>query len=217
MNGDEEINEKTEQDSRDEQPENIIRQEKGIGETSIEEGAEPSETDQDEPLTAEQLSRELEKANTKATEHWDRLIRMQADMDNLRRRTEKELQNARKFGLENIIRELLPVIDSLELGIQSAAGDSPDVIKLREGSELTLKLFLSVLKKFNCVAIDPKGEDFNPEKHQAMSMQPRADAKPNSIVEVFQKGYLLNERLVRPAMVVVAQADIAATKIDEQA
>ncbi len=175
------------------------------------------EQEEDASKTVEELTRQLDLANTKATENWDKFLRTQAEMENLRRRTERDLQNAHKFGLENIIKDLLPVIDSLELGIQAAVGDSPELVKLREGSILTLKQFLSVLEKFNCMAIDPVGKVFDPEKHQAMSMQPSADAEPNTVVTVFQKGYLLNDRLVRPAMVVVAQPDVTPTKIDEQA
>ncbi len=181
------------------------------------EGSEAMEQSEVAPQTLEELSRQLDLANAKAEENWDKFVRIQAEMENLRRRTERDLQNAHKFGLENVIKALLPVIDSLELGIQAAIGDSPELVKLREGSVLTLKQFSSVLENFNCIALDPVGKVFDPEKHQAMSMQPTADAEPNMVVTVFQKGYLLNDRLVRPAMVVVAQPDVAPTKIDEQA
>lgn len=181
------------------------------------EGEQTSEQSEDAPQTLEELSHQLELANAKAEEYWDKFVRIQAEMENLRRRTERDLQNAHKFGLENIIKALLPVIDSLELGIQAAIGDSPELVKLREGSVLILKQFSSVLEKFNCIALDPVGKVFDPEKHQAMSMQPTADVEPNTVVTVFQKGYMLNDRLVRPAMVVVAQPNVAPTKIDEQA
>lgn len=186
---------------------------------SVEETAGSESVEEGETLSVDELVEQLELATRKAEENWEKLLRTQADMDNLRRRTTKDVENAHKFGLEKFVRELLPVLDSLELGIRAAVGDSPEVAKLREGSELTLKLFRTVIEKFSIAAVDPVGEMFNPEKHQAMSMQPTADAEPNSIVSVYQKGYLLNERLIRPAMVIVAQAldENSAAKIDEQA
>lgn len=158
-----------------------------------------------EPSPIEQLAGQLAEVSRKAEENWDKFVRTQAELENLKRRTEKDLQNAHKFALEKFARELLTVADSLELGLQ-AAGDSAEVEKLREGMELTLKQLLSTLEKFNVRAIDPEGEKFNPELHQAMAMQPTDAAEPNTVIKVFQKGYLLNERLLRPAMVVIAQA-----------
>ena len=127
-------------------------------------------------------------------------------MENLRRRTEKDLQNAHKFALEKFAKELLPVIDSLELGVEAASAETPEVVTLREGVELTLKQFSAVLDKFDVVALDPTGEPFNPDQHQAMSMQPTDEVAPNCVLKVFQKGYLLNGRLIRPAMVMVSKA-----------
>jgi molecular chaperone GrpE len=138
-------------------------------------------------------------------------------MENLRRRTEKEVTDSRKFALERFAKELLVVLDSLELGVQAAVGDSPEVAKLREGNELTLKQFLAVLDKFNVQPVDPQGQRFNPELHQAMAMQPTDEAEPNTVVKVFQKGYVLNDRLLRPAMVVIAQAVNQAPHLDETA
>ena len=132
-------------------------------------------------------------------------MRAQADLENLRRRHEMDLEKTRKFALNGLIEALLPVVDSMELGLNAAADDAANVAKLREGSELTLKLLLDALGKFNVEAVNPEGEPFNPELHQAMSMQPRDDVPPNTVVAVVQKGYLLNGRLVRPAMVMVSQ------------
>jgi molecular chaperone GrpE len=153
------------------------------------------------PETLGQLLRE---AQAKADENWNRAVRAQADLENLRRRHEVDLDKARKFALNGFVESLLPVIDSMELGL-AAADDSADVATLREGSELTLKLLLDALGKFNVEVVNPEGEPFNPELHQAMSMQPRDDVPPNTVVAVVQKGYLLNGRLVRPAMVMVSQ------------
>ncbi len=156
--------------------------------------------------TVEELKQELEEAKQKTHEAWDKAVRTQAEMENLKRRTQKDLEDARKYALTSFSKELLPVFDSLVLGLQAAAGDSEDVKKFREGSELTIKQFEALFAKFNIVAIDPLGQPFNAEQHQAMLMQVVEGAEPNTVVNVFQKGYLLNGRLLRPAMVVVAKA-----------
>mgnify|MGYP003574391508 FL=1 len=150
------------------------------------------------------LGQLLREAQAKADENWNRAVRAQADLENLRRRHEVDLEKARKFALNGFVESLLPVIDSMELGL-AAADDTTDVATLREGSELTLKLLLDALGKFNVEVVNPEGKPFNPELHQAMSMQPRDDVPPNTVVAVVQKGYLLNGRLVRPAMVMVSQ------------
>ena len=153
-----------------------------------------------------QLQQELEQANQKAQENWDKALRIQAEMENLKRRTQKDLDDTRKYAVERFAKELISVIDSLELGLQAIAGDSPEVQKFREGSELTLKQFETAFAKANIETVNPLGQPFNPEHHQAMAMQPSAELAPNSVLTVFQKGYLLNGRLLRPAMVVVAKA-----------
>lgn len=170
-------------------------------------------------VSIEDLQKQLTKAEQKAADNLDKALRVQAEMENLKRRTQKDLDSAHKYGLEKFAKELLSVIDSLELGIQAATSDVPEVVKLKEGSELTIAQFESVFAKFNIVAINPVGEAFNPEFHQAMTMVPSPDAEPNSVINVFQKGYVLNGRLIRPAMVVVAQAVAGddSAKIDEQA
>ncbi len=152
------------------------------------------------------LQSQLEAVQAKANAHWEQLLRAQAEMENLRRRHAGELEKAHKFALDNFVKELLPVWDSLELGHQAAQDEKADVQKLREGTELTLKLLKDVMGKFGVEAIDPQGQPFDPEYHQAMTLQPRSDVPPNTVVEVIQKGYLLNGRLVRPAMVVVSSA-----------
>jgi molecular chaperone GrpE len=166
--------------------------------------------------SVEQLRQQLADATQKTAENWEKFLRSQAELENLRRRSEKDLQNAHKYALEKFAREIINVVDSLELGIQAAASDAPEVAKLREGSELTLKQLLSVLEKFNILPVDPIGEKFNPELHQAMAMQPTAEAEPNTVTKVVQKGYLLNDRLLRPAMVIIAQG-AEPRHIDEQA
>jgi len=148
----------------------------------------------------------LEDARGKADEHWDQCLRLQAELDNLRKRSERDLANAHKYALERFVAELLPVQDSLEMGLAAFEQEHADIGKLKQGNELTLQMLGNVLGKFKVSEINPQDEPFNPEYHQAMSMQPRDDVEPNTVVTVVQKGYLLNDRLVRPAMVIVSQA-----------
>jgi molecular chaperone GrpE len=188
-----------------ETPESQVEVESGVENEIVNE--EPSHTEVGEhEYTVEELKQELEEAKQKAHEAWDKAVRTQAEMENLKRRTQKDLEDAHKFALTSFGKELLPVFDSLVLGLQAATGDSEDVKKFREGSELTIKQFEALFAKFNIVAIDPLGQPFNAEQHQAMLMQVVEGAEPNTVVNVFQKGYLLNGRLLRPAMVVVAKA-----------
>lgn len=171
--------------------------------------------------TIEELKQALVKAEAKAQDNWDKALRIQAEMENLKRRAQKDVENAHKFAVENFARELLAVMDSLVLGLQAINGDSPEVEKFRVGNELTIKQFESVFSKFNIEILDPAGQPFNPEQHQAMSMQVVENAEPNTVVAVFQKGYTLNGRLLRPAMVMVAKAPEQSApngpSIDEQA
>ncbi|MBK8814800.1 MAG: nucleotide exchange factor GrpE [Methylococcaceae bacterium] len=165
----------------------------------------------------EELRKELAEAEQKAQENWDKAVRTMAEMENLKKRTQKELEDAHKYALNNFAKEMLQVLDSLELGLQAATGESEDVKKFREGSELTIKQFETVFAKFNVIKIDPVGQPFNAEQHQAMVMQESADVPPNTVVNVFQKGYMLNGRLLRPALVVVAKAQEQQPKDNEQA
>ena len=175
------------------------------------------EVEQEEPLTAEASAETseqdegehvqlLEDARAKVDEHWNLYLRTQAELENLRRRAERDVQNAHKFGLEKFINELLPVIDSMEMGMAAANAEDENVKPLLEGMKLTLKMFQSVLEKMGVTPVNPENEAFNPDFHQAMSMQETADVEPNTVLAVMQKGYVLNDRLVRPAMVVVSKA-----------
>ena len=176
--------------------------------------AASGETQAQQAETGE-LTQLLEDARSKADEHWDQLMRTRAELDNLRKRSQRDLEQAHKFALERFSQELLQVWDSLELGHQAAQDEQADVHKLREGTELTLKLLSDVMSKHGIEQIDPDGETFNPEYHQAMSVQERDDVAPNTVVAVVQKGYLLNGRLLRPAMVMVSRA--GSPSIDEKA
>lgn len=152
----------------------------------------------------ERLKEELAEAQSKVDEYWQRVLRAQADQDNTRKRAERDVQNAHKYALEKFVNDLLPVVDSLEMGLLAAVEDA-SAEKIREGTELTLKMLLDVLKKYGVEAVDPVGESFDPELHQAMSMQPSSDVPPNTVTAVMQKGYTLNDRLIRPAMVMVSK------------
>lgn len=168
-----------------------------------EDAVDENSVDQDTDNTVDEASDELTELRDKAEANWQLYVRAQAEMENLRRRSEKDLENAHKFALEKFASELLAVKDSLELGLSAT---DVDVDKLHEGSELTLKMLAQALAKFNIVDVDPMGESFDPNSHQAMTMQETAEHAPNTVIAVMQKGYLINDRLLRPAMVVVAKA-----------
>jgi molecular chaperone GrpE len=176
------------------------------GDVSAEELLEAVNETEGEALSAGELMERLDSAEKKATENWDQLLRTKAEMDNIRRRTQKDLENAHKFALEKFISEMLAVKDSLELGVEAAQQENANVNNLREGSELTLSMLSGVFEKFNVAEVNPLGEKFNAEHHQAMGMQPSDEHEPNTVIAVMQKGYLLNDRLVRPAMVMVSKA-----------
>ena len=144
----------------------------------------------------------LEAAEAKAAENWDRYLRAAAEIENVRKRAGRDVEKARRFALEAFGRDLLAVRDSLEMGIQAA--ENADVKSLLEGKEATLKLLTQTFERYGIEEVDPVGEPFDPEHHEAMTMQPSADAEPGSVLAVVQKGYVLNGRLLRPAMVVVA-------------
>ena len=134
------------------------------------------------------------------------MLRARAEMENARRRAEAEVDKARKFALERFAGELLDVIDNLERAVMVADTENEAIKPMLEGVEMTLKSFVSTIEKFGMTPIDPQGEAFNPELHQAMSMQESADFAPNTVMAVMQKGYELNGRLLRPAMVMVSRA-----------
>ncbi|MFT7266733.1 MAG: molecular chaperone GrpE [Porticoccus sp.] len=153
------------------------------------------------------LSLQLAKLEADLLESKDESLRNQAEMQNILRRSERDVQNAHKYALDKFVAELLPVVDNLERALQSIDQDKEELKSLAEGVVLTLKSFQDVLARYKVLSIDPKGEVFDPELHQAMSILEMPGVAPNTVVDVFQKGYTLNDRLVRPAMVVVAGAE----------
>jgi len=151
------------------------------------------------------LQAQLEQATAKADENMDLALRTRAEMENLRKRQARELENAHKYSLDKIAQELLPVRDTLELGVAAAEEEQAELAKIVEGTELTLKMLTQALEKFNILEVDPLGEKFDPDLHQAISMQEGTDKPANTVLTVMQKGYTLNDRLLRPAMVVIAK------------
>jgi molecular chaperone GrpE len=135
----------------------------------------------------------------------DAVLRAQADAQNVTRRAAQDVEKARKFALERFCSELLPVVDNLERALETTTGDDEIVKPIAEGVQLTLKSFQDALKKFHIEAVDPVGEPFDPQLHQAMSLVENNDVEPNTVIAVMQKGYTLNGRLVRPAMVMVSK------------
>ncbi|MDO8706127.1 MAG: nucleotide exchange factor GrpE [Sulfuricaulis sp.] len=158
-----------------------------------------------------QLQAELEQARTEAAESLDRYLRAKAETENTRKRAEADVVAAHKYALERFASEIVTVRDSLELArmVELPEGSNPAVQKMHEGLDLTLKLMDSAFQKFGLTRLDPKGEKFDPERHQAISMVDSEAVPLNHVVNVVQKGYLLNDRLLRPAMVVVRRAPAA--------
>jgi molecular chaperone GrpE len=156
------------------------------------------------------LQEQLAAANKKAEENWSEMLRARAELENAHKRGARDVENAHKYAIEKFVQELLPVIDSMEMGLSAAADQSADIEKLRQGTELTLKIFTDALQKFEIESVDPVDQAFDPEFHQAMTLQETDDKSPNTVLAVMQKGYLLKGRLIRPAMVVVSKAPSAA-------
>lgn len=199
-----------------------VQLEEGVQDAEAEQSA--AGTEEGEQPSLESLLEKLAKAEATVNEQRESVLRAQADVDNMRRRTERDVANAHKFGLEKFALALLPIIDGLERGIMAKQALNMDDISddsakqavngMSEGMELTINMFSSTLEKFGIQAVDPVGEAFNPQQHEAMSMQDSPDHEPNTVIAVMQKGYLLNERLIRPAMVMVSKPS---SKIDAKA
>lgn len=166
----------------------------------VNDAPQAEETSAGEELTTrlQQLEEELAAAKEEA-------LRQAAELQNVRRRAEQDVEKAHKFALEKFSADLLAVVDSLERGLELSDPADETIKPMREGVELTLKLFHDTLNRYHLEVVDPVGEPFNPEHHQAMAMEDSDSTEPNSVLKVFQKGYLLNGRLLRPAMVVVSK------------
>lgn len=167
------------------------------------EAVEPAAADLPDAQT---LAQELETVTAEMDQLRDQLLRTQADFLNVRRRAEQDVEKAHKFGVEKFAGEMLPVVDSLERAIEACGAEDAATQAIREGVELTLGMLVSGLTKFKIEPVDPQGEAFDPALHQAMSLVDAPDAAPNTVVAVVQKGYTLNGRLLRPAMVMVSKS-----------
>ncbi len=176
-------------------------------EAAVETDAENADEQERQVISAEEyadLLQENERLKLERQENVDKALRATAELDNVRKRATRDVESAHKYALERFVNELLPVIDSMELGI-NASQSAEDIESLREGMDLTLKKLFDCLDKFGVKAIDPGGEKFDPDWHEAVSMQELEGSESGQVVTVMQKGYELNGRLVRPAMVVVAK------------
>src|SRR6202140_5759913 len=151
----------------------------------------------------ERLQQALAESEERARSHWEQYLRAVAELDNVRKRAQRDIEAANRYGLEKFVSELLPVKDSLELALQSAG--RADATSLRQGQEATLQLLSRALEKLGVTPIDPLGEPFDPERHEAMMAKESPTAEPNSVLQVVQPGYELNGRLLRPARVIVAK------------
>jgi molecular chaperone GrpE len=162
-----------------------------------------AEADQSQPLE-EQGDHQVEELQQKLSTLGEQLLREQAEMQNVRRRAQRDIESAHKYALEKFATELLSVVDNLERAIDAIDEDDESQKSVAEGLELTLKSFSEVLAKYNVEAVEPQGQPFDADLHQAVSTVPNKDVEPNTVINVFQKGYTLNGRLIRPAMVVVS-------------
>lgn len=154
---------------------------------------------------AESLEQQLEKTQETVKDYWDQTMRLKAEMENNRKRALRDVENAHKYALKHFTEALLPILDSMEMGQQAAEADNVSLDSIVEGNKLTINLFVQVLERYGLKQLDPVGEKFDPEQHQAISMVEDENLESNHIIRVMQKGFSLNERLVRPAMVIVAK------------
>lgn len=180
---------------------NVERPEEAVEEAPEDALDESSEVEAEASEEIAEPEDELAAAQAKADENWERYVRASAEIENVRKRASRDVENAHKFALERFGKELLTVKDTLEMGL---AVEGATVESLLEGSNATLKLLGTTLERFGIVEVDPAGEPFDPELHEAISMQPSDKVEPGSVAIVVQKGYTLNSRLLRPAMVIVA-------------
>ena len=192
--------------------ENPKDQQDAAAESTVDEqqGAAAQESESEktaEAGSAEALQAEIEALKQELSDTKDQALRTAAEAQNIRRRAEIDADNARKFAVERFARDLLPVVDNLERALENVPGEQTDeaVKAVLEGIELTYSSFADMLEKHNLKAINPEGEPFDPQLHEAMSMVEAPGAEPNSVIQVVQKGYTLNDRLLRAAMVVVSK------------
>ena len=176
-----------------------------ITEATHDESVESQETEVTEESETASAEEQLAQAQDTIKDYWDQIMRLRAEIENNRKRTQRDVENAHKFAIKNFVESLLPVIDSIEMGQTAAEADNATLDSIREGNALTLNMLIQVMERSGLEQINPAGDVFDPERHQAMSMIEQPAVESNTVIEVMQKGYVLNDRLVRPAMVVVAK------------
>lgn len=174
------------------------------------------EAEFDNDDTVEDLQQQLSDVQIKVAEYWDQIVRAKAEMENIKRRAQRDVEHARKYSVEKFASDILPIVDSLEQGIESSI-NATDVNAIREGMEMTNKMLINTLERQGLIQVHPQGEKFNPEYHEAMAMIESTEIAADHVITVFQKGYQLNGRLVRPARVVVSRGQEAVPAIDERA
>jgi len=153
----------------------------------------------------ESIEQQLDQAQATIKEYWEQILRLKAEIENNRKRSVRDIENAHKYALRNFSESLLPIVDSMEMAQKAAEAENASLESIIEGTELTMSMFIQVLEKHGLQELDPIGEKFDPEQHQAISMVEDKSAESNTVISVMQKGFMLNERLVRPAMVVVSK------------
>ena len=164
-----------------------------------------SESESKTDTSEEDTEQQLLKAQATIKDYWDQIMRLKAEIENNIKRSSRDIENAHKFALRNFAESLLPILDSMEMGQQAAKSDKASLSSIAEGTQLTMSMFVQVLEKHGLKQIDPVGESFDPDQHQAISIVEDENAESNTVISVMQKGFSLNDRLVRPAMVVVAK------------
>ncbi|MCH7880502.1 MAG: nucleotide exchange factor GrpE [Proteobacteria bacterium] len=195
----------SEQDQIEENEKDVIAEpDKVVDETPGKNSAE-SDSEKEAEKAEDNIELELEKAQEKIKDYWDQILRLKAEIENNRKRAERDIESAHKYALKNFVEALLPIIDSMEMSQAAADAENASLESFSEGVDLTMNMFIQMLEKQGLVQLDPQGEKFDPEQHQAISMKKDKKAKSNTVIEVMQKGFLLNDRLVRPAMVIVAK------------
>jgi molecular chaperone GrpE len=163
------------------------------------------EADAETETVEESVEQQLDKAQATIKEYWEQILRLKAEIENNRKRSIRDIEHAHKYALRNFSESLLPIVDSMEMAQKAAEAENASLESIIEGTELTMSMFVQVLEKYGLQELDPIGEKFDPEQHQAISMVEDKSAESNTVVSVMQKGFMLNERLVRPAMVVVSK------------
>ncbi|MCP4273687.1 MAG: nucleotide exchange factor GrpE [Gammaproteobacteria bacterium] len=178
--------------------------------------SEPRTSDYYNEETIDDLEEQLDEAQAKVAEYWDQVVRSKAEMENIKRRAKRDVENARKYSVEKFASDLLPVVDSMEQGIETSQS-ATDVAAIREGMVMTTNMLINTLEKQGLIQVHPHGEKFDPEYHEAMSMLESDEVAADHVITVFQKGYQLNGRLVRAARVIVSRGNADVPSIDEQA